>query len=300
MAARRLMATTNGRSVSGNRCAKFSRSIAKFFLFQAAPPRTRWLWRNCAVPFTASFATRTHTFRRTNAAHRSFSAAAQSCFRRKGANGKLDLAEVESTIARQAELHAQKPRVLSITQATELGTVYTIEEVRAAGEFARKHGLRLHMDGARFANAIAALNCAPKTISWEAGVDVLCFGGTKNGGAGSELVIFFQKQLAAEFDYRVKQAGQLASKMRFLAAPWIGLLQNDVWLGNAAKANGCGQIACRQIAGAWIGDCLPMRCERTVRANRRSGRRRTASTRLAVLQVHRARHLSTHVFMVGN
>ena len=160
----------------------------------------------------------------------------------KGANGKIDLAEVELTIARQAELHAPKPRALSITQATELGTVYTIEEVRAAGEFARKHGLHLHMDGARFANAIAALNCAPKTISWEAGVDVLCFGGTKNGGAGSELVIFFQKQLAAEFDYRVKQAGQLASKMRFLAAPWIGLLQNNVWLGNAAKANGAGKL----------------------------------------------------------
>ena len=165
----------------------------------------------------------------------------------KGANGKLDLAEVESTIARQAELHAQKPHVISITQATELGTVYTIEEVRAAGEFVRKHGLHLHMDGARFANAIAALNCAPKTISWEAGVDVLCFGGTKNGGAGSELVIFFQKQLAAEFDYRVKQAGQLASKMRFLAAPWIGLLQNDVWLGNAAKANGAGKLLAEKL-----------------------------------------------------
>ena len=99
----------------------------------------------------------------------------------KGANGKLDLAEVESTIARQAELHAPKPRAISITQATELGTVYTIEEVRAIAEFARKRGLHLHMDGARFANAVAALDCAPKAITWEAGVDVLCFGGTKNG-----------------------------------------------------------------------------------------------------------------------
>ena len=176
----------------------------------------------------------------------------------KGANGKLDLAEVESTIARQAELHAPKPRALSITQATELGTVYTIEEVRAAGEFARKRGLHLHMDGARFANAIAALNCAPKTISWEAGVDVLCFGGTKNGGTGSELVVFFQKQVAAEFDYRVKQAGQLASKMRFLAAPWIGLLQNNVWLGNAARANAAAKLLANKLRALGLEIVYPM------------------------------------------
>ena len=212
------------------------------FLVSTAPPRTRWRWRNYAVLSQHYLPRERAHSRRTNAARRSFSAAAQNCFRRKERTAKSISLKSKSTIARQAELHAQKPRVLSITQATELGTVYTIEEVRAAGEFVRKHGLRLHMDGARFANAIAALNCAPKTISWEAGVDVLCFGGTKNGGAGSELVIFFQKQLAAEFDYRVKQAGQLASKMRFLAAPWIGLLQNNVWLGNAAKANGAGKL----------------------------------------------------------
>jgi threonine aldolase len=168
----------------------------------------------------------------------------------KGANGKLDLADVAAAIARQPELHAPKPRAISITQATELGTVYKIDELAAVSEFAKKRGLFLHMDGARFANAVAALGCAPKEISWEKGVDVLCFGGTKNGVAGSELVIFFDKELAREFDYRVKQAGQLASKMRFLAAPWIGLLQDDVWLRNARRANDAAKLLAQGLAGA--------------------------------------------------
>jgi threonine aldolase len=102
------------------------------------------------------------------------------------------------------------------------------------------------MDGARFANAIAALNCAPKEITWQVNVSVLCFGGTKNGLAAGELVIFFKKELAHEFDYRLKQGGQLASKTRFLAAPWLGLLTDDVWLRNARHAN---QMARRLAKG---------------------------------------------------
>jgi threonine aldolase len=102
----------------------------------------------------------------------------------------------------------------------------------------------VHMDGARFANAIALLNCAPKAITWEVGVDALCFGGTKNGTAAGELVIFFNKEISRDFDYRVKQAGQLGSKMRFLAAPWLGLVADDVWLQNARHAN----RAARQLA----------------------------------------------------
>src|SRR5205807_8457203 len=116
----------------------------------------------------------------------------------------------------------------SITQATELGTLYQRAEIERIAEFARGRSLLLHMDGARFANAVAALNCAPKSITWEAGVDALCFGGTKNGLAAGELVIFFKKELSSEFDYRLKQAGQLGSKMRFLAAPWFALLTDDV------------------------------------------------------------------------
>ena len=154
-----------------------------------------------------------------------------------GLNGKIDLNEARAMIARQGELHSHKPRAISITQSTELGTVYTKAEIEAIAEFARRRKMFLHMDGARFANAIASLGCAPKAITSEIGVDVLCFGGTKNGVAAGELVIFFKKELAHEFEYRVKQAGQLASKMRFLAAPWLGLLNADVWLQNAQRAN---------------------------------------------------------------
>jgi threonine aldolase len=154
-----------------------------------------------------------------------------------GADGKLDLAQMEATILRQQGVHSPKPRAISLTQSTELGTVYRPDEIERIAEFARQRSLLVHMDGARFANAVAALDCAPKAITWEAGVASLCFGGTKNGTAAGELVIFFQKELAHEFEYRAKQAGQLASKMRFLAAPWAGLLQNGVWLENARRAN---------------------------------------------------------------
>jgi threonine aldolase len=154
-----------------------------------------------------------------------------------GTENKIDLGEADAIIAKQCELHSHKPHVISITQATELGTVYTIEEVAAIGEFARQRKMFVHMDGARFANAVATLKCAPKEISWKAGVDVLCFGGTKNGVGSGELVVLFRRELAREFDYRVKQAGQLASKMRFQAAPWRGILAGDVWLRNATNAN---------------------------------------------------------------
>jgi threonine aldolase len=154
-----------------------------------------------------------------------------------GANGKIDINVAAEVIALQCELHSQKPRAISVTQSTELGTVYTADEIRALSNFAHQRSLLLHMDGARFANAVAALACAPKAITWQSGVDVLCFGGTKNGVAAGELVIFFEKGLGRDFDYRAKQAGQLASKMRFLAAPWVGLLRDGVWLRNARHAN---------------------------------------------------------------
>jgi threonine aldolase len=170
-----------------------------------------------------------------------------------GANSKIDVGQAEAVIARQSELHSHKPRVISITQSTELGAVYTRDEIAAISEFARGRHMFLHMDGARFANAVAALDCAPKAITWEAGVDVLCFGGTKNGLATGELVIFFKKELSSEFDYRLKQAGQLGSKMRFLAAPWLALLTGDVWLRNAQHANRMArQLANRLQAEAKI------------------------------------------------
>jgi len=154
-----------------------------------------------------------------------------------GANGKITPAEVERMVRRRSDIHYPKPRVVSLTQATELGTVYTPDEIKAIWARAKSLGLRIHMDGARFANAVASLGVAPKEITWQAGVDVLCFGGTKNGMAVGDAVVFFDRELAREFDYRCKQAGQLASKMRFLAAPWVGMLQSGVWLENARRAN---------------------------------------------------------------
>ena len=165
-----------------------------------------------------------------------------------GENGKLDLDRVKAALLRHGDVHSSKPRVISVTQSTELGTVYQRNEIEAIAEFARERSLFLHVDGARFANAVAALGCAPKTITWEAGVDALCFGGTKNGTAAGELVIFFQKKLAEEFDYRVKQAGQLASKTRFLAAPWAGLLADNAWIDNARHANRCAQALAQKLS----------------------------------------------------
>ena len=158
-------------------------------------------------------------------------------FLTKSNDGKIDLGEAEKLLAQQVELHGNMMHAISIAQATELGTVYTPDEVEAIGAFARAHKMFLHMDGARFANAVASLGCAPKTVTWEAGVDILSFGGTKNGVAAGELVIFFDKESSRDFQYRVKQAGHLGSKMRFLAAPWLGVLNGDIWLQNARHAN---------------------------------------------------------------
>ncbi len=154
-----------------------------------------------------------------------------------GENGKIQPASIQKTVRARTDLHYPKPRVVSLTQATECGTVYTPAEVGAIGEAAKASGLRVHMDGARFANAVASLGCAPADVTWRAGVDVLCFGATKNGVPVGEAVVFFDPELAHEFDYRCKQAGQLASKMRFLAAPWLGMLENGAWLRHANHAN---------------------------------------------------------------
>jgi len=154
-----------------------------------------------------------------------------------GAHGKIDPASLEETAGRRADVHAPKPRVLSLTQATETGTVYSLDELRRLTDAARRLGLRVQMDGARFANAAAFLGVKPKEMTWEAGVDALTFGGTKNGAAVGEAIVFFDLELAKEFEYRRKQAGQLASKMRFLAASWIGLLQDGAWLRHARHAN---------------------------------------------------------------
>jgi threonine aldolase len=164
-----------------------------------------------------------------------------------GENGKIDPAGIEQMVQRRSDIHYPKPRAVSLTQATEVGTVYSPDELRAIGQTTRRLGLKLHMDGARFANAVAGLGVSPRQITWEAGVDVLCFGGTKNGTPVGDAVVFFDRALAHEFDYRCKQAGQLASKMRFLAAPWVGMLQDGAWLNRARHANAMADLLQRKI-----------------------------------------------------
>jgi threonine aldolase len=163
-----------------------------------------------------------------------------------GAHGKIDPAEITAAVNQRNDIHFPKPRALSLTQATELGTVYSAAEIATLTETARKFGLRVHMDGARFANAVASLGAAPADLTWRAGVDVLCLGGSKNGIALGEAVVFFDRELARDFDYRCKQGGQLASKMRFLSAPWVGILQDGAWLRHARHAN---EMARRLEAG---------------------------------------------------
>lgn len=150
---------------------------------------------------------------------------------------KLTPEAVEALATRYSGPHHVKPAVLSLTQATELGTVYTTAEIRSLTEVARRHGLKVHMDGARFANAVARLGCVPADLTWRAGVDVLCFGGVKNGLAVGDCVVFFDRTLADEFQWRIKQAGQLNSKMRLVSAAWLGLIEGDVWLANARHGN---------------------------------------------------------------
>lgn len=152
-------------------------------------------------------------------------------------DGKLTPAAIRAIATNRRDIHFPKARVVTITQSTETGQVYSLPELAAISAMCRELGLSLHMDGARFANACASLGCTPADSSWRAGVDVLCFGGTKNGLAVGEAVLFFDPKLAEDFDYRCKQAGQLASKMRFLSAPWVRMLESGVWLHNAQHAN---------------------------------------------------------------
>jgi threonine aldolase len=133
--------------------------------------------------------------------------------------------------------HGAKPMAISITNATELGTVYTVAEISALSAIAKTHGMKLHMDGARFANGLVALGCTPAEMTWKAGVDVLSFGGTKNGAMILEAVVFFDTTLAEDFLYRRKRSGQLLSKGRYLSAQANAYLKDGLWLENAARAN---------------------------------------------------------------
>jgi threonine aldolase len=152
-------------------------------------------------------------------------------------DGKLTVELIRGQMHGIGFEHHVQPRVISITQTTEMGTLYSIEEIRAISAFARDNNLILHMDGARIGNAAAALECGFYEMTGGAGVDVLSFGGTKNGMMYGEAVVFFDRSLSTDFKYRRKQGMQLASKMRYIAAQFGAYLDNDLWRTNALHAN---------------------------------------------------------------
>ncbi|MBA3880933.1 MAG: low specificity L-threonine aldolase, partial [Sphingobium sp.] len=156
----------------------------------------------------------------------------------EGEGAKLSVASVQAVLdATRNDVHQVQPHAVSITNATEYGRVYRPDEVAALGDLCRARGLGLHMDGARFANAVAFLGCTPAEVTLRAGVDALSFGFIKNGGMLAELLVFFRPELADATLYRRKRAGMLLSKGRYLAAQVLAMLDDDVWLRNARAAN---------------------------------------------------------------
>ena len=159
-----------------------------------------------------------------------------------GPGGKITPAQIAKTLGGfiRGE-HDPKPKGVSLTNATELGTVYSPAEVKAVSDLIAPRGMKLHMDGARFANAVAGLGCTPAELTWKAGVDVMSFGATKNGAMMLEAVVFFDHDLAEDFAYRRMRSGQLVSKSRYLGAQMLAYLDHDLWLDNARVANGLAQ-----------------------------------------------------------
>lgn len=155
-----------------------------------------------------------------------------------GDNAKLDLAALKAQAIRMVgDVHSVQPSCVSISQATEVGSVYSLDEIEAIGAICRDAKLGLHMDGARFANALVTLGCSPADMTWKRGVDVLSLGATKNGAFGVDAIVLFRKDLARVLAFRRKRAGQLNSKMRFFSAQVTAYLADDLWLRNARQAN---------------------------------------------------------------
>jgi threonine aldolase len=165
-----------------------------------------------------------------------------------GPAGKIDPKKLAEALAQPVYgvVHHPQPAAVSISQASDCGAVYSPEEIAAIATSTHRHGLKLHMDGARFANALSFVGCAPAELSWKAGVDVLSFGATKNGAMAAEAVIFFDRELAREFEFRRKRGGHLLSKLRLLSAQLDAYLTDGLWLANARHANA---MARRLVAG---------------------------------------------------
>ena len=165
------------------------------------------------------------------------------------ADGKLTPELVRRAVVRVGDEHAVQARVVSITQSTELGTLYSVDEVRALADLAHEHGMYLHVDGARLANAAAALGAPLRAFTTDAGVDAVSFGGTKNGMVSGEAVVLLAPELADGFPWIRKQSMQLASKGRFLAAQFVALLEGDLWLRSATHANAMGARLAQAVTG---------------------------------------------------
>jgi threonine aldolase len=171
-----------------------------------------------------------------------------------GAGAKISAADLQARLKWfEPHVHGVQPRVVSITQATERGAVYTPDEIAAIASVARAHHLRVHVDGARFANAVVALGASPADLTWKSGVDVMSFGVIKNGGMNAEAVVFFEPALVADFEFRRKRAGQLLCKGRYAAAQLLAYLESGIWRRNAERANGlAARIA--QAAPQWLSE----------------------------------------------
>ena len=162
-------------------------------------------------------------------------------------DGKLTTRHIEKFLHFKGDQHHVQPKVVSITQTTELGTLYTIEELKGIVNFAHKNGLKVHMDGARIANAAVSMGCTLREMTTDIGIDVLSFGGTKNGMMLGEAVVFFDKRDTEHYPFIRKQNMQLVSKMRFTSAQFIPYLQNNLWHQNAKQANDMAQYLYQRL-----------------------------------------------------
>ena len=160
----------------------------------------------------------------------------------RSSNGRIKANELAETIRGSGNVHVTQPSVVSITQSCETGTVYQLDEIKAISKIARKHKMSVHMDGARFANALASLDVSPAEMTWKSGVDVLTLGGTKNGCLAAEAIIFFKPDMVGNFPYLHKRSGQLLSKMRFISSQLEAYVTDDLWIRNAQHANSMARI----------------------------------------------------------
>ncbi|MCA0304177.1 MAG: low specificity L-threonine aldolase [Proteobacteria bacterium] len=202
----------------------------------------------CTPPWGAVFCHATSHIAAEETGAPEFYTGGARLFRIDGPAGKIDPVKFAEAAAQPVYgvPHFSQPTALSITQATECGTVYGPEEVAALSTIARRHDLAVHMDGARFANALAYVGCSPAELTWKAGVDVLSFGATKNGVLAAEAVVFFKPELAKDYPYRSKRGGHMLSKMRLISSQLEAYLDNGLWLDNARHANA---MARRLVAG---------------------------------------------------